>query len=123
MKENTWSNPMTEVIKWTLVGVLLVVGVYISYLEAWPFYLRALALIGAMMCSGLMALSTGRGQAFILFLQSARNELRKVVWPTRQETIQVSIIVVVMVLIMSLILWSFDLVLFKLMAWLTGQGV
>ena len=48
-------------------------------------------------------------------------ELRKVVWPTRQETIQTTLIVVAMVVVAALILWGLDKVFFWLVAWLTGQ--
>jgi preprotein translocase subunit SecE len=56
------------------------------------------------------------------FAGDARNEVRKVVWPTRQETLQTTLIVIVMVLILGIILWLFDRMLMSILRFLTGQG-
>jgi preprotein translocase subunit SecE len=48
--------------------------------------------------------------------------VRKVVWPTRQETLQTTLIVVVMVMILGIILWLFDMMLMSVLRLLTGQG-
>jgi preprotein translocase subunit SecE len=49
-------------------------------------------------------------------------EVRKVVWPTRQETIQTTLIVIVMVFLLGILLWLFDMVLMSILRFLTGQG-
>jgi preprotein translocase subunit SecE len=49
-------------------------------------------------------------------------EVRKVVWPTRQETIQTTLIVMVMVFLLGVLLWLFDMVLMSILRFLTGQG-
>jgi preprotein translocase subunit SecE len=49
-------------------------------------------------------------------------EVRKVVWPTRQETLQTTLIVIVMVLILGILLWLFDMVLMAILRFLTGTG-
>ena len=56
------------------------------------------------------------------FWQESLTELRKVVWPTRQETIQSTIAVLAMVFVMSLVLWSIDAVLVRAVAWIIRQG-
>jgi preprotein translocase subunit SecE len=48
--------------------------------------------------------------------------VRKVVWPTRQETLQTTLIVIAMVVIVGVLLWLFDLVLVGILRFLTGQG-
>ena len=57
------------------------------------------------------------------FIQEARIEVRKVVWPTRAETIQSTLAVLGMVVVMGLILWAIDSGLLRLVLWLTGYGV
>lgn len=116
---------MAEVIKWTLSGFLLAMGVSLNYLyaEQIPYHWRICAIVVAVAGAVVLAFWTNLGQQLLGFVHSSRTELKKVVWPTRQETVQVSIIVVIMVMVMSLILWGFDMALFKLMAWFTGQGV
>lgn len=49
-----------------------------------------------------------QGKKLILLVKDARIELAKVVWPSRQETIQISIIVIVAVMITGLVLWAID---------------
>ena len=52
----------------------------------------------------------------------AKLEVRKVVWPTRQETIQTTLVVLVMVLIIGILLWLVDMLLLAIVRALTGQG-
>ena len=63
---------------------------------------------------------TTQGKAFLNFAKAARNELLKVVWPTRQETIQSSVAVVVLVAILALLLWLMDSLWFWLITLITG---
>lgn len=56
---------------------------------------------------------TAKGQAFVKFAKEARNELRKVIWPTRDEAVKNTIMVAIIVAIMSLFLWGVD----ALIAW------
>jgi preprotein translocase subunit SecE len=88
-------------------------------------FLAVVAVIAALLLSGVaaaVALQTERGRALWQFAGDARNEVRKVVWPTRQETLQTTLIVIVMVLILGVILWLFDMVLMSILRFLTGQG-
>ncbi len=56
-------------------------------------------------------------------MQSSRIELRKVVWPDRQETVQVTIVVFVMIIVLSLFFWGLDSLLGVITRWLaTGGG-
>ena len=55
-------------------------------------------------------------------MQSSRGELRKVVWPTRQETLQTTLTVFVFVLILGIFFWLLDMGLLWITRALTGQG-
>jgi len=59
----------------------------------------------------------------LMFVRGAQAELRKVVWPTKQETVQSTLVVIAMVTVMGLVLWGFDALLLRVVAWLTGYGV
>jgi preprotein translocase subunit SecE len=109
--------------KLVLAAILLIAGIYGFYHFA--AYSTLLRVIGLLVVSGLaaaVALQTERGRALWQFAGDARNEVRKVVWPTRQETLQTTLIVIVMVLILGIILWLFDMVLMSILRFLTGQG-
>jgi preprotein translocase subunit SecE len=105
-------------------GVAIVVAGVVGFylLGAQPIWLRWLIVLTAMVLGALVGLQSYQGKTFKAFVQSARVELRKVVWPNRQETMQVTIVVVVMVVALSLFFWGLDTILALLTRWLTGHG-
>ncbi|PZN33695.1 MAG: preprotein translocase subunit SecE [Proteobacteria bacterium] len=107
-----------------LVGAVAVVagGVAAFYLlAAQPIWLRWLIVLASLAMAGLIGLQSYQGRAFRQFVQSARIELRKVVWPSRQETMQVTLVVFAMVIAMGLFFWGLDWILASLTRWLTGR--
>jgi len=76
-------------------------------------WLRAGALIAGIVVGLVVALLSQSGRRFIGFSQHAIDETRKVVWPTRKETIQTTLIVFAFVLVMAIFLWIAD----KLLEW------
>ena len=88
-------------------------------------YSALVRVIGLLMAAGAalaIAATTELGSNVLDFIRDSRMELRKVVWPTRTETLQTSLAVIVMVILMGVFLWLLDLLLFWLVRLLTGQG-
>ena len=109
-----------DVIKCVVVALIVSVGVFgDSYFSAEPVLYRAIALVVLALVAGFVALQTSKGKAFWSLLKEARIEIRKVVWPTRQETTQTTMIVVAVVLVMALILWGLD----SLLGWIVSQFI
>jgi preprotein translocase subunit SecE len=81
--------------------------------------LGLLALVGV---ASFIAYQTAVGRTVWEFASSSKVEVRKVVWPSRQETMQTTLIVFVMVLIMGIVLWLFDMMLGAILKALTGTG-
>jgi len=103
------SSSRFDTAKWLVVFVLIAVGVVGNqYFSAESVLYRVLGLVALGIVAALIALQTGRGQSFATLLKEARVEIRKVVWPTRPELIQTTVIVVVFVLIVALMLWGMD---------------
>ena len=103
------SGTIVDWLKWTVVMVLVAVGVVGNwYFGDWPFLYRALALVGLALVAGFAALQTDRGQRVWNLAREARTELRRVVWPNRQETTQTTLIVLILILLFALILWGLD---------------
>ncbi len=98
-----------DVLKLLIAAGLLVGGVYgyYWYLE-WPQALRVLLVLGGLGASIGVAVTSTQGQRIRAFIQGSRIEIRKVVWPTKQETTQTAIAVFVFTLIMSLFFWALD---------------
>lgn len=111
-------------LKWVFVILLLgaaVVGNYIYGEES--ALIRAVGVVIAVAIAGLIALQTEKGRNALVFAKESRTEVRKVVWPTRQESIQTTMIVLLATLFMSLVLWGLDTALYALVNFITGLQV
>lgn len=110
-------------IKLILAAVFLIIGVAGFYFYAeYSLLYRTLAMIGIALVSAGLFFATPSGRSFWAFFQDARTEVRKIVWPTRLETIHATLTVVVMVFVVGLILWLLDSLFLWLVRLLTGQG-
>ena len=99
-------------LKWIVVLALVASGVYgNSYYGDQPILYRVLALVVLALVAGWVASLTLKGGDFLTLVKGSRTEIRKVVWPTRQETTQTTLIVFVFVIITGLISWGLDSVL------------
>jgi len=67
-----------------------------------------------------IALQTVLGRGFWKFVREARAEMRKVVWPSRKQTFQVTLMVIGVVVIFAIIMWILDTGLMVAMKWFTG---
>jgi len=84
-----------DLLKWLVVVALVVVGVVGNqYFSASPILYRVLALLAIAAVAAFVGLQTAKGKSFFVLVKEARTEIRKVVWPTRQETTQTTLIVV-----------------------------
>ncbi|MCP5137304.1 MAG: preprotein translocase subunit SecE [Gammaproteobacteria bacterium] len=109
--------------KWVGVAALLIGGIYGFYhFAAHPMVVRVVLVLVAFGLAGWLAVKTTAGAQGWDFLLESRTEVRKVVWPTRQETWQTTLAVVVMVLVTGILLWLLDMFLLWAVGVLTGQG-
>ena len=107
--------------KWLLVFALfsaLVAGNH--YYEEVSVLYRALAAVGIVIVAAFIAATTDKGSRFLNYAKDSRTEVRKVVWPNRQEATQTTLIVLVATLIMALILWGMDGIIVRLVGFVTG---
>ena len=96
-------------VKWAVVFILLAAGIVgNSYFADQSLLYRVLGIVALAAVAGLVALQTAKGVAFWTLVKGSRTEIRKVVWPTRQETVQTTLIVVAFVLVVALVLWGLD---------------
>lgn len=100
-----------DVVKLILSLAVLVGGVYGFYVLAGevPVWARALGLLAVTGIAVFIASRSQQGAVVLSFLADANMERRKVVWPTRQETLQTTLIVIVAVIVVSIMLWLVDL--------------
>ncbi len=83
---------------------------------------RVLGLLVAAGVSVFIAAQSTSGRNIISFISGSKAEVRKVVWPTRAETMQTTMAVMLMVLLVGIFLWLLDMVLLWAIQILTGQG-
>jgi preprotein translocase subunit SecE len=122
MSTKTTSNT-SDKLKWLSVVLLLTIGIVSFYtLTEYSLLLRVVSLLVIVGIVAVIAFSTTKGQKTKTFIRETNIEVRKVVWPTRQETIQMTGIVIVMVIILALFIWAVDSLLWWIVQYLTGQG-
>lgn len=118
MNAKVEDSPSTgDFLKWITIAILLAGGVIVSgYFSSQPMVVRLLGWVALAVLAIFIAFQTVQGRKAWSFFLDARMELRKVTWPTRQETIQTTTLVVVMVGIAALFLWGVD----TLLLWLVS---
>ena len=109
-----------DVFLWLVMGLGVVLAVGANYhFSHQVLAIRLIAwIIGALILTVIFFYTT-QGQRLWSFSQSARAELRKVVWPTRQETVRTTLLVIAMVISAGLFLWAVDSFLLWAVAFLT----
>ena len=100
---------MADNIKLLIAVIIMVsaIALFYGYAE-YSTLLRVLGLLVAAGLSVFIASKTAVGSTMLGYIRDTQTEVRKVVWPSRQETVQTTMIVLVMVLIAALMLWGVD---------------
>lgn len=121
-KTETQSS-MMDTVKLMLAVIIIISGIIGFYLlDAQAVWVRLLGLLAAIGIAVFISLQTDKGRRIANFFAAAHTEVRKVVWPSRQETLQTTLVIFIAVLLTSLFLWGVDSILFVLVRTLTGQG-
>lgn len=108
VKTETSANKLDPLL-WLVVVAIVLGGVYANSVYASvTLIVRALAGVGVFAVAIAIAMQTVSGKSAWNLLKEGRVEIRKVVWPTQQETTQTTLIVVVAVFFVGLLLWGLD---------------
>jgi preprotein translocase subunit SecE len=121
-KADAQSDDKLDVVKWLLAAVLLIAGLGgFYYFSDSSTLLRVLGLLSALAVAVGLVFTTMQGRRGWGFIQETQLEVRKVVWPSRQETIRTTGLVIVMVIIIALMIWIIDSILFWIVQTLTQR--
>ena len=106
-----------DLVKYALALLLAAAGLFAFYWfnGEWPSYARVMVVIAGLVAGGFVFMLTAKGAQTREFLGESRFELRKVVWPTRQESVRTTWIVMAVAAVISLVLGGLD--------WAIGSGV
>ncbi len=100
---------MADKLKFVLAVLLLAAGLAGYYLlSGQAMVLRVVSVLVGVLFASLVAWRTEQGQVFFGFARESWFEAKKVVWPTRKETVQTTAVVFVFVVVMALFLWATD---------------
>ncbi len=121
-------NEQAEVASSGMDTFKLIVAILLLIAGVWAFYVYAeqsllLRVLGLLVVVGIaiaVIMQTMMGRRVWSFAADSRAEVRKVVWPSRQETVQTTLIVLAMVLLMGVILWLVDMGLLAIVRSVTG---
>ena len=103
------SSGALDWLKWLVVLALLGGGVYGNwYFQDESLLLRVIGLLAIAVVAVFIAIQTEKGASTWSLIKESRSEIRRVVWPTNQETTQTTLVVLAMVLIFALLLWGLD---------------
>jgi preprotein translocase subunit SecE len=122
------SNVETVNVKFDIVKLVLAVAFVVTGIIGFYYFADLSILvrtIGLLVCVGIsvvIALNTEKGRNMWGFFQNAQIEVRKVVWPTREETLQTTLIVIFVVILVAISLWLIDMFLGWSIRSLLGQG-
>jgi preprotein translocase subunit SecE len=100
---------MADNIKLIVAVALMVAAIALFYTYSeYSTLLRVLSLLAAAGVSLFIASKTAAGSNVLSYIKDTNVEVRKVVWPTRQETLQTTMVVILMVIMVALMLWGVD---------------
>jgi preprotein translocase subunit SecE len=120
--ETPESSNAVDKVKWLIAIVLLAAAVVGNsfYGETVSVVIRSAGVIVLIAAALGIAAITVKGKEAVSFAREARMEVRKVIWPTRQETVQTTLIVLAVCVVMALALWGIDGIMVRLVAFATG---
>ena len=117
---DTQDGSALDWLKWLVVAALLGGGVYGNwYYGDESLLIRVVGLIAVALVAGFIAIQTKRGRNTWTLIKESRSEIRRVVWPSNQETTQTTLVVLVLIVIFALILWGLD----TLLGWIVSSVI
>jgi preprotein translocase subunit SecE len=120
-KSETQSLSTFDRLKLWSSGLMVAAAIVLFYyFGGESLLLRTVGLLVIVVAAAALALTTETGRNAWAFMQEARGELRRVIWPTRQETIQTTLAVFAMVVVIGIFLWLLDMLLLWAVRSLTG---
>lgn len=115
------SSQVGDIAKYLLGVVLIAAGFVVNYwFDTWPGPIRGLLVALGLVAAAAVTAFTAKGRHVREFLSESRFELRKVVWPTNQDTLRGTGVILAVVVIISLLLALVDWIISSAVQWLLG---
>ncbi|AWH90714.1 preprotein translocase subunit SecE [Buchnera aphidicola (Melanaphis sacchari)] len=108
-----------EKMKWLLISIFLILPIFINnnFFQINIFICRGAVLISIMLAI-IIALTTEKGKNILTYINASKNEMKKIIWPQYKETLHTTCIIIFIAVIMSLLVWGIDSIIFRLITFL-----
>lgn len=112
----------TNNLLWILAVLLIIVAAVGNtyFADQFALAIRVVAVVVLMAAALGLAAITNQGKKAVAYFKESRGELRKIVWPTRSEATQTTLIVFGVTVVASLVLWGFDSLIIAVISFLTN---
>ncbi|WP_343154291.1 preprotein translocase subunit SecE [Buchnera aphidicola (Aphis aurantii)] len=118
---NQKKNKIIEKIKWTFIFINFILCILIDcYLNKINFFIRFALIICLISFALGILIYTKKGKIILLYINSSKNEIQKIMWPKYKETLYTTVIIILVTIFMSLLLWGLDNIIFRLIAFVIG---
>ena len=112
-----------DIAKYVVAGLIVAAGVFGFYwFGAWTTPLRSLLVVAGIAAGFAVFTQTAAGRDVLEFVEESRFELRKVVWPTRENSLRMTGVIIVVIIAFSIFLGIVDSVLYEGVHWLLSTG-
>ncbi|WP_058464763.1 preprotein translocase subunit SecE [Legionella cincinnatiensis] len=119
---NETQSNTKDVLSWVAIVFITLAAFFCTYYYTLSGPIESIIWLVWFLLAIFLAYLTSAGKKVFHFAQESKVELLKVVWPTRQETIQTTTIVIVMVALTGFILWGVDSIMMWAIAKITHLG-
>ncbi|QCI20205.1 preprotein translocase subunit SecE [Buchnera aphidicola (Brachycaudus cardui)] len=122
MKKNTYhqnESKILEKIKWLSVSIFFILSFIINYyFHEIHLLIRIFIISFLFLCAISILLCTKKGKSISSYIKLSKKEMQKIIWPTYKETLYTTLIVISVTIVISLLLWSVDNIIFRLIAFI-----
>nr|BET44415.1 MAG: preprotein translocase subunit SecE [Candidatus Aschnera chinzeii] len=111
-----------DIFKWIIATTCLLIAIISNfYFKKYNIFLQIIITTLLILSSILIGLRTKSGKLLLLFAREAYIELKKVIWPTYYETLQMTLIIIAVAIIIALILWGLDTILVRVVSFIINM--
>ena len=112
-------SKILEKIKWLSISIFFILSFFINYyFYKTQFFVRIFIISFLILCAISTLMYTKKGQYILSYIIMSKKEMEKIIWPKYNETLYTTLIVIAVTILMSLILWGVDSVIFHLIAFI-----
>ncbi|MCU4137163.1 preprotein translocase subunit SecE [Buchnera aphidicola (Sitobion miscanthi)] len=117
--QNRNKSKVLEKIKWLSISIFFIISFFINYyFYKTQLFIRMFMISFFILCAITTSIYTEQGKKILSYIIVSKKEMQKIIWPKYKETLYTTFIVISVTILISLILWSVDSIIFRLIAFI-----